>query len=55
MRINNVTYSSNHFLLPIPLVNAGLICLGSNMFAAGFADTELRRTILSGMDGPSAG
>ncbi|KAN0113464.1 hypothetical protein V8E52_007745 [Russula decolorans] len=27
MRINNVTYSSNHFLLPIPLVNAGLIAL----------------------------
>ena len=25
--------------------------LGSNMFAAGFADTELRRTIMSGMMG----
>jgi hypothetical protein len=27
--------------------------LGSNMFAAGFADTELRRTIMSGMMGRS--
>jgi hypothetical protein len=30
-----------------------LMSLGSNMFTAGFADTELRRTIMSGMMGRS--